>query len=116
MGSIGPSSSSAIRKELRSGSLAPHSAHRTPRVVRASRRADDPRRPVRGVRGQRPGPELFPDGGGGGRSDRAHDRLREGARIEDLAMKHPKDDAKMVDVALARIVIREGSEQQFIFL
>lgn len=31
-------------------------------------------------------------------------------------MKHPKDDAKMVDVALARIVIREGSEQQFIFL
>jgi bifunctional DNase/RNase len=31
-------------------------------------------------------------------------------------MKDPKDGAKMVEVALSRIVIREGSEQQYIFL
>jgi bifunctional DNase/RNase len=31
-------------------------------------------------------------------------------------MKDPKDGTKMVDVALSRIVIREGSEQQYIFL
>lgn len=31
-------------------------------------------------------------------------------------MKDPKDEAKMVEVALSRIVIREGSEQQYIFL
>ncbi|MFN0009550.1 MAG: bifunctional nuclease family protein [Planctomycetota bacterium] len=31
-------------------------------------------------------------------------------------MKGPKDGAKMVDMALARIVIREGSDQQYIFL
>jgi bifunctional DNase/RNase len=31
-------------------------------------------------------------------------------------MKDPKDGAKMIDVALSRIVIREGSEQQYIFL
>ena len=31
-------------------------------------------------------------------------------------MKNPKDDAKMVDMALSRIVIREGSEQQYIYL
>lgn len=31
-------------------------------------------------------------------------------------MKTPKEDGKMVDMALARIVIREGSDQQYIFL
>lgn len=31
-------------------------------------------------------------------------------------MKSPKDGAKMVEMALARIVIREGSDQQYIFL
>ena len=31
-------------------------------------------------------------------------------------MKSPKDGAKMIDMSLARIVIREGSEQQYIFL
>jgi len=31
-------------------------------------------------------------------------------------MKTPKDSPKMVDMALARIVIREGSDQQYIFL
>lgn len=31
-------------------------------------------------------------------------------------MKDPKHDSRMVDVALSRIVIREGSEQQYIFL
>lgn len=31
-------------------------------------------------------------------------------------MKSPKDDPEMVDMTLARIVIRDGSEQQYIFL
>jgi bifunctional DNase/RNase len=31
-------------------------------------------------------------------------------------MKSPKDGARMVDMSLARIVIREGSDQQYIFL
>jgi bifunctional DNase/RNase len=31
-------------------------------------------------------------------------------------MKDPKEGARMVDVALSRIVIREGSEQQYIYL
>ncbi len=31
-------------------------------------------------------------------------------------MKDPTDGTKMVDVALSRIVIREGSDQQYIFL
>jgi bifunctional DNase/RNase len=31
-------------------------------------------------------------------------------------MNDPKDGMKMIDVALSRIVIREGSEQQYIFL
>ena len=31
-------------------------------------------------------------------------------------MKSPKDGPKMVDMSLARIVIREGSDQQYIFL
>ena len=31
-------------------------------------------------------------------------------------MRSPKDGARMVDMALARIVIREGSDQQYIFL
>ena len=31
-------------------------------------------------------------------------------------MNDPKDGMKMIDVDLSRIVIREGSEQQYIFL
>lgn len=31
-------------------------------------------------------------------------------------MRTPRDGAKMIDMALARIVIREGSDQQYIFL
>jgi hypothetical protein len=31
-------------------------------------------------------------------------------------MKNPKDGARMVEMSLARIVIREGSDQQYIFL
>src|SRR5262245_29354266 len=46
----------------------------------------------------------------------AHDQRDMAAEKDDAQGSSPSEDVPMVDVGLGRIVIREGSEQQFIYL